>query len=82
MAAHERLDRSEIQKRLLLCLYGLGTNMGLKRMATGDTDVTYDNLLYIKRKFIHPENLKAANIRVDLSKKEHKKRKKSPTATR
>ncbi|WP_050583520.1 Tn3 family transposase [Bacillus cereus] len=30
LATHERLDRSEIQKRLLLCLYGLGTNMGLK----------------------------------------------------
>ncbi|MFC7439594.1 Tn3 family transposase [Laceyella putida] len=64
LAAHERLNRSEIQKRLLLALYGLGTNMGLKRMATGNTDVTYDNLLYIKRKFIHPENLKAANVRV------------------
>lgn len=64
LAAHERLDRSEIQKRLLLCLYGLGTNMGLKRMATGNTDITYENLLYIKRKFIHPENLKAANIQV------------------
>jgi TnpA family transposase len=62
LGVREQLDRSEIQKRLLLCLYGLGTNMGLKRMATGD--VTYDNLLYVKRKFIHPENLKAANIKV------------------
>jgi TnpA family transposase len=64
LGVREQLDRSEIQKRLLLCLYGLGTNMGLKRMATGNTDVTYDNLLYIKRKFIHPENLKAANVQV------------------
>jgi TnpA family transposase len=64
LGVREQLDRSEIQKRLLLCLYGLGTNMGLKRMATGNSDVTYDNLLYIKRKFIHPENLKAANVLV------------------
>ncbi|MDR6224362.1 TnpA family transposase [Desmospora profundinema] len=33
-------------------------------MATGNADVTYENMLYIKRKFVHPENLKAANIRV------------------
>ncbi|MFB5664087.1 Tn3 family transposase [Alteribacillus sp. HJP-4] len=64
LARYERLNRSEIQKRLLLCLYGLGTNMGLKRMAAGNPDVTYDNLLYVKRKYIHPENLKAANVQV------------------
>ncbi|TCW41585.1 TnpA family transposase [Laceyella sacchari] len=64
LGIREQLSREEIQKRLLLCLYGLGTNMGLKRMATGNTDVTYENLLYIKRKFIHPENLKAANVKV------------------
>ncbi|EJR29172.1 Tn3 family transposase [Bacillus mycoides] len=64
LATHERLNRSEIQKRLLLCLYGLGTNMGLKRMVTGNSDITYENLLYVKRKYIHPENLKAANIQV------------------
>lgn len=64
LGVREQLNRSDIQKRLLLCLYGLGTNMGLKRMATSNTDVTYDNLLYIKRKFIHPENLKGANVRV------------------
>lgn len=64
LARYERLDRSEIQKRLLLCLYGLGTNMGLKRMAAGNSDVTYDQLLYVKRKYVHPENLKAANVQV------------------
>ncbi|MEE8303577.1 MAG: hypothetical protein V3S24_14210 [Candidatus Tectomicrobia bacterium] len=26
------LDRETLQHRLLLCLYGLGTNTGLKRM--------------------------------------------------
>jgi hypothetical protein len=30
LATHERLDPKTIQKRLLLCLYGLGTNTGLK----------------------------------------------------
>jgi hypothetical protein len=64
LARYERLNRAVIQKRLLLCLYGLGTNMGLKRMAAGNPDVTYDNFLYVKRKYIHPENLKAANVQV------------------
>src|SRR5512135_320392 len=32
--AYERLDRSLLQQRLLLCLYGLGTNTGLKRMTS------------------------------------------------
>ena len=30
-ATREVLDREILQKRLLLCLYGLGTNTGLKR---------------------------------------------------
>nr|WP_281176605.1 Tn3 family transposase [Shouchella shacheensis] len=64
LAKYERLNRADVQKRLLLCLYGMGTNMGLKRMAAGNPDVTYDNLLYVKRKYIHPEILKAANVQV------------------
>lgn len=64
LATHERLDRKTIQKRLLLCLFGLGTNTGLKRVASGNTDVTYKDLVYIKRKYIYKDNLKAANEHV------------------
>lgn len=32
-ASREALDRDTLRRRLLLCLYGLGTNAGLKRMA-------------------------------------------------
>ena len=53
--AHERLDRRTIQRRVLLCLYGLGTNMGLKRMAT-DQD-TYRDLLYIRRNYLAKDQL-------------------------
>ena len=35
--AREQLDRATLQQRLLLCLYGLGTNTGLKRIAAGAT---------------------------------------------
>ncbi len=64
LATHERLDRKTIQKRMLLCLFGLGTHTGLKRVAAGNADVTYKDLLYIKRKYIYKDNLKAANEHV------------------
>ncbi|MEN8906986.1 MAG: Tn3 family transposase [Clostridiales bacterium] len=60
MAAHERLDRYTIQRRLILALYGLGTNTGLKRIAAGKHGESYSNLLYIRRKFINRENLRNA----------------------
>ena len=31
-ASRESLEREIVQKRLLLCLYGMGTNTGLKRI--------------------------------------------------
>ena len=49
-----------LQRRLLLCLYGLGTNAGLKRVCNGQTDVTYAELLHVRRRFLHKESLKRA----------------------
>nr|WP_207726911.1 Tn3 family transposase [Anaerosolibacter carboniphilus] len=60
VATHERLDRSTIQKRLILALYGLGTNTGLKRVAAGNHGESYNDLLYIRKKFIHKDNLRNA----------------------
>jgi len=56
----EILTREAIQLRLLFCLYGLGSNTGLKRILSQDLGITYDELLYIKRKYVHPEALRAA----------------------
>ena len=53
MASREVLDRETIQRRLLLCLFGMGTNMGLKRISAGRHGVTYRDLLYVRRRFIH-----------------------------
>lgn len=36
LTAREHLDRATLRKRLLLGLYGLGTNTGLKRIAVGE----------------------------------------------
>lgn len=56
----EILDRRTLQRRLLLCLYALGTNTGLKRVLAGGNDLTYDELRYVKECYIHKDGLKAA----------------------
>jgi TnpA family transposase len=56
----EHLDSATLQKRLLLCLYGLGTNIGLKRVSAGDHGISYRELVYTKQRFMTPENLRAA----------------------
>ncbi len=60
LATHEKLDRATIQKRLILALYGLGANTGLKRISAGNHGVSYLDLQYIKRKFINKDNLRNA----------------------
>lgn len=54
----EILDKETFQKRLLLVLYGLGSNIGIKRMANHEN--SYSNLLYLKRKYIDRDNLISA----------------------
>ena len=59
-ANREILGRDTLQKRLILSLYALGTNAGLKRISAGEHGESYKDLLYIRRKFIHKDNLKSA----------------------
>ncbi len=56
----ENLDRATIQKRLLLGLYGLGTNIGLKRVAAGNHGESYRDLLYACNRFLTKDALRAA----------------------
>jgi hypothetical protein len=60
----EHLDRRVLQHRLLLCLYGLGTNTGFKPMTTGHTDGSPKDLLYVRRRFLSLEGLRQAIARV------------------
>ena len=64
VASRESLDRKILQRRLLLCLFGLGTNTGLKRISCGGTGENYPDLLYVKRRYIHKENLRNAIAQV------------------
>src|SRR6266487_358665 len=59
-ASRETLERDTLQKRLLLCLYGIGTNTGLKRISTGDDEQGYNELLYVRSRFLHKEQLRNA----------------------
>jgi Domain of unknown function (DUF4158)/Tn3 transposase DDE domain len=59
--AYERLDRTELRPRLLLCLYGLGTNTGLKRMdAAGHSGPSYRDLVYARQRYITTDRLRQA----------------------
>jgi len=58
--AWENLAPETLQHRLLLCIYGLGTNAGIKRMSAGEQGVTYKDLLYVKRRFLNKDQLRYA----------------------
>ena len=58
--AYEALDRAVLRPRLLLCLNGLGTNAGLKRMASAQHGASYRDLLYVRRRYITAEQLREA----------------------
>ena len=60
----EVVDRATLQRRLLLCLYGLGTNTGLKRVLTDEHATTYKELRYVRERFIRKDALREAIARV------------------
>jgi TnpA family transposase len=63
-ATREAIDRDEVRRRLLLCLYGLGTNAGLKRLAVGRHGFSYKELLHTRRRYIDADALREATRRV------------------
>ncbi|MEH7081020.1 transposase, partial [Bacillus velezensis] len=58
------LNEDIIQRRLLLSLFGLGTNTGLKAVSAGNSNDNYRELQYIRHKFIHKDYLRKANAEV------------------
>ncbi|UCF91238.1 MAG: Tn3 family transposase [Desulfobacterales bacterium] len=57
------MDKAALRRRLLLCLYGLGTNTEIKSMESRPAD-DYKDLLYIRRRFISIEGLRQAISKV------------------
>jgi len=64
VATREVLDSLTLRRRLLLCIFALGTNAGLKRIAAGEHGETYSDLRYVLRRFITREHLRDAIRRV------------------
>ena len=61
VASREAIPAETLRKRLLLCVFGIGTNIGLKRMSgIAENHENYDDLRYIKRRFITPQNIRSA----------------------
>ena len=60
VADRENLDRQSLQQRLLLCLYGMGTNTGLKRVSGGRHGISYIELQNVRRRFVHKAALRNA----------------------
>ncbi len=63
-ASREATPPDEVLRRLLLSLYGLGTNAGLKCLASGPHGVSYKELLHTRRRYIHKDSLRDAIRRV------------------
>lgn len=60
VSSRETIDRITLQKRLLLCLHGMGTNTGIKRACAGNHGESYAELLHVKRRYIQKEQLRNA----------------------
>lgn len=64
IAQREMMPKPERQKRLLLSLFGLGTNTGLKRISACEEGVGYEELLYIRRRYITKQALRQAIAKI------------------
>nr|WP_083891148.1 Tn3 family transposase [[Leptolyngbya] sp. PCC 7376] len=60
IGSREALAPGELRKRLLLCLYAAGTNLGIQRIAHGEHGVSASELRYIQRKFVSKTALSQA----------------------
>lgn len=60
----ERIDRAELQKRLILGLFGIGTNAGLKSVSAGRHGITYKELLHTRHIYMNKYSLRRAIAKV------------------
>lgn len=62
VGSREKINKAELQKRLLLCLYAIGSNAGLKRISAANADANDADLRYIKRRYIQVQSVRAAIV--------------------
>ena len=58
------MDPGTLRRRLLLGLYGIGTNAGLTRITFGGTGESFRDLLYVRRRYVSMEAMRQAIIEV------------------
>lgn len=64
VASRESIPREILQFRMLLCLYAIGTNTGLKCVSSANESVNYDDLRYVKRRYITVENVRLILVEI------------------
>ena len=64
VASKEVMSKGELQHKILLCLFALATNTGLKRISNNIKNVSYEDLKYVQKRFINKDNLKNAIIKI------------------
>ncbi len=65
VASRENLPRAELQRRLLLVLFALGTNLGIRAVVNGgDHGESEASLRRVRRMFVTRDNLRSAIARV------------------
>ncbi len=62
VSSKESVDKAKLRKRLLLCLYAIGSNTGLMRIGAANNDAKYGDLKYTKGRHIHTANVRTAII--------------------
>lgn len=53
------VDRRELAERLILCIFGYGTNLGLRAVAAGEHGHTEDELRYVRSRYLSADGARS-----------------------
>lgn len=53
------MDRAELAEKLILCIFGYGTNIGLRAIAAGEHGHTEEDLRYVRRRYLSAEGARS-----------------------
>ena len=64
LARGARLSPETLAQRLMLAIYGYGTNIGIRGVAAGDHGHSEDDLRYVRRRFLTAEVVRSLAIEI------------------
>ena len=53
------MDRAELAEKLILCIFGYGTNIGLRAIAAGEHGHSEEDLRYVRRRYLSAEGARS-----------------------